>query len=40
VTALDVSSRRIRDLVSAGRSIRFLVPESVRHYIKTKGLYS
>jgi nicotinate-nucleotide adenylyltransferase len=39
VTALDVSSRRIRDLVKAGRSIRFLVPESVRQYIKTKGLY-
>lgn len=39
VTALDVSSRRIRDLVSTGRSIRFLVPESVRQYIKTKGLY-
>lgn len=39
VTALDVSSRRIRDLVNAKRSIRFLVPESVRQYIKTKGLY-
>jgi nicotinate-nucleotide adenylyltransferase len=39
VTALDVSSRRIRDLTSAGRSIRFLVPEQVRHYIKAKGLY-
>ncbi|MGE5259066.1 MAG: nicotinate-nucleotide adenylyltransferase [Hyphomicrobiales bacterium] len=39
VTALDVSSRRIRDLVTRGRSIQFLVPDSVRQYIKTKGLY-
>jgi nicotinate-nucleotide adenylyltransferase len=39
VTALDVSSRRIRDLAAAGRSIRFLVPEQVRHHIKAKGLY-
>lgn len=39
VTALDVSSRRIRDLINTKRSIRFLVPESVRQYIKTKGLY-
>lgn len=40
VTALDVSSHRIRDLVKSRRSIRFLVPESVRQYIKAKGLYS
>jgi nicotinate-nucleotide adenylyltransferase len=39
VTALDVSSRRIRDLAAAGRSIRFLVPEPVRNHIKAKGLY-
>lgn len=39
VTALDVSSSRIRDLAAAGRSLRFLVPEKVRHYIQAKGLY-
>lgn len=39
VTALDISSRRIRELAAAGRSIRFLVPEPVRHHIKAKGLY-
>ncbi len=39
VTALDISSRRIRELVAAGRSCRHLVPDSVRRYIQTKGLY-
>lgn len=39
VTALDVSSSRIRDLAAAGRSIRFLVPEPVRQHIKARGLY-
>jgi nicotinate-nucleotide adenylyltransferase len=39
VTALDISSRRIRELAAAGRSIRFLVPEPVRHHIMAKGLY-
>lgn len=40
VTALGISSSRIRDLVSSGRSIRFLVPAAVQEYIQTKGLYS
>jgi nicotinate-nucleotide adenylyltransferase len=40
VTALDISSSRIRDLVRTGRSIRFLVPTAVRECIQTKGLYS
>jgi nicotinate-nucleotide adenylyltransferase len=40
VTALDIASRRIRELVKAGRSIRFLVPEGVRQFIKAKGLYA
>jgi nicotinic acid mononucleotide adenylyltransferase len=39
VTSLDISSRRIRELAAAGRSVRGLVPDSVRRYIKTKGLY-
>jgi nicotinate-nucleotide adenylyltransferase len=40
VTALDISSRRIRALVRAGRSIRFLVPAAVLHCIQTKGFYA
>lgn len=40
VTALDISSSRIRGLVHAGRSIRFLAPAAVCDCIQTKGLYS
>ena len=36
---LGVSSTRIRRLVAAGRSIRYLVPEPVRTLIEGKGLY-
>lgn len=39
VTALDVSSSRIRELVRTARSIRFLVPDAVGTYIQTRGLY-
>jgi nicotinate-nucleotide adenylyltransferase len=39
VTQLDVSSTRIRDLASNGKSIKYLVPQSVERYIVKKGLY-
>ncbi len=39
ITALDISASAIRALVSARRSIRFLVPPAVEAYIATHGLY-
>ena len=39
VTQLDISASDIREQVAHGRDIRFLLPDSVRHYIKTEGLY-
>lgn len=39
VTKLDISSTQIRKLIALGRSIRFLVPESVREYIEKNKLY-
>lgn len=36
---VDVSSRAIRDLISAGKSISYLVPDAVRDYIVQKELY-
>lgn len=38
-TRLEISSRRIREAVAGGASIRYLVPEPVREYIEDRGLY-
>ena len=39
VPALDVSATMIRERVRQARSIRYLVPDAVREYIATRGLY-
>jgi nicotinate-nucleotide adenylyltransferase len=39
VTFLDIASSRIRHWITEGKSIRYLVPDSVRHYILKNGLY-
>ncbi len=37
---LAISSSEIRDRVARGRSVRFLVPDVVSHYISVHGLYA
>jgi nicotinate-nucleotide adenylyltransferase len=39
VTALDISSTRIRRAISKDRSINYLVPPKVAEYIRSKGIY-
>jgi len=40
VTQLDISATRIRNLIAAGHSPRYLLPDSVLAYIREHGLYS
>jgi nicotinate-nucleotide adenylyltransferase len=39
VSFLDISSSRIREMVQANKSIRYLMPDVVRHYIFKNSLY-
>lgn len=39
VTFMDISSSRIRQMVNAGQSIRYLTPDNVRNYILKNSLY-
>lgn len=39
VTLLDISSSKIRQMIQTGRSVEYLLPQQVIHYIETRGLY-
>lgn len=39
VTQLDISATALRELIAAGRSPRYLLPEAVWEYIRAQGLY-
>jgi len=39
ITGLDISSTMIRNLIKMGRSVRYLVPDSVLNYIKKNRIF-
>ncbi|MDD4910335.1 MAG: nicotinate-nucleotide adenylyltransferase [Candidatus Omnitrophica bacterium] len=39
IKSIDISAYEIRNLIRAGRSARYLVPDEVRGYIEKRGLY-
>ena len=39
ITALDISSTRIRDLIRKDQSVKFLIPAEIENYIHNRGLY-
>lgn len=39
ITALDISATRIREDLKSGKSVRYLLPDTVIDYIKTQQLY-
>ncbi len=39
VTQLEISATAIREFVVHGQDVRFLMPDSVRHYMEAHGLY-
>jgi nicotinate-nucleotide adenylyltransferase len=39
VPSIDLSATEVRERVTQGRSIRYLVPDRVREFIETHGLY-
>ena len=39
VTALDISSTRIRDLIKKNQPAKFLIPAEIENYINSRGLY-
>ena len=39
VPLMDISSTMVRERIKEGRSIRYMVPESVRNYIESHDLY-
>jgi nicotinate-nucleotide adenylyltransferase len=39
-TALDISATAVRDMLRAGASPRYLLPDAVLDYIQTHRLYS
>lgn len=40
VTQLDISATAIREQIARGQDVRFLMPDNVRRFIETEGLYT